>query len=125
MKRMDYTISNKCVEDTRVENAVTPELRELHEMVTQVKCDKEVGLAYMKAYEIEQRLLRQGSVLGEEKKLLNQIIGKVKKGKSIPEIAEALDEDEVLITKRVEIVNRYAPDYDLEAILDEVMNAKR
>ena len=94
-------------------------------MVTQVKCDKEVGLAYMKAYEIEQRLLRQGSVLGEEKKLLNQIIGKVKKGKSIPEIAEALDEDEVLITKRVEIINRYAPDYDLEAILDEVMNAKR
>ncbi|MDD7148843.1 MAG: hypothetical protein SOY45_07930 [Lachnospiraceae bacterium] len=113
------------MEDTRAENAVTPELRELHEMVTQVKCDKEVGLAYMKAYEIEQRLLRQGSVLGEEKKLLNQIIGKVKKGKSIPEIAEALDEDEVLITKRVEIVNRYAPDYDLEAILDEVMNAKR
>ena len=113
------------MEDTCAENAVTPELRELHEMVTQVKCDKEVGLAYMKAYEIEQRLLRQGSVLGEEKKLLNQIIGKVKKGKSIPEIAEALDEDEVLITKRVEIVNRYAPDYDLEAILDEVMNAKR
>ena len=104
---------------------MTSDLRELHEMVTQVKCDKEEGLAYMKAYEIEQRLLRQGSVLGEEKKLLNQIIGKVKKGKSIPEIAEALDEDEVLITKRVEIVNRYAPDYDLEAILDEVMNAKR
>ena len=48
------------MEDTRAENAVTPELRELHEMVTQVKCDKEVGLAYMKAYELEQRLLRQG-----------------------------------------------------------------
>ena len=63
---MDYTISNKCVEDTRAENAVTPELRELHEMVTQVKCDKEVGLAYMKSYELEQRLLRQGREEGRE-----------------------------------------------------------
>ena len=52
------------MEDTRAENAVTPELRELHEMVTQVKCDKEVGLAYMKAYELEQRLLRQGRAEG-------------------------------------------------------------
>ena len=48
------------MEDTRAGNAVTPELQELHEMVTQVKCDKEAGLAYMKAYEIEQRLLKQG-----------------------------------------------------------------
>ena len=54
------------MEDTRAENAVTPELRELHEMVTQVKCDKEVGLAYMKAYEIEQRLLRQGREEGRK-----------------------------------------------------------
>ena len=52
------------MEDTCAENAVTPELRELDEMVTQVKCDKEVGLAYMKAYELEQRLLRQGRAEG-------------------------------------------------------------
>ena len=118
------------MEDTRAENAVTPELRELHEMVTQVKCDKEVGLAYMKAYELEQRLLRQGREegreeglgIGAERKLLSLIIGKVKKGKSIPEIAEALDEDEESISRRVEIVSRYAPEYDLEAILNEVMN---
>ena len=118
------------MEDTRAENAVTPELRELHEMVTQVKCDKEVGLAYMKAYELEQRLLRQGREegreeglgIGEERKLLSLIIGKVKKGKSIPEIAEALDENEESISRRVEIVSRYAPEYDLEAILNEVMN---
>ena len=104
---------------------MTPELRELHEMVTQVKCDKEVGLVYMKAYELEQKLLRQGSVIGEEKKLLNQIIGKVRKGKSVPEIAEALDEDEESISRRVEIISRYAPEYDLEAILDEVLDGKK
>ncbi|MGN1171273.1 MAG: hypothetical protein ACI4SZ_06420, partial [Lachnospiraceae bacterium] len=89
------------------------------------KCDKEVGLAYMKAYEIEQRLLGQGSMHGEEKTLLSQIIAKVKKGKSVPEIAEALERDEASISRRVGIVSRYAPEYDLETILDEVMNEKK
>ena len=117
------------MEDTRAENAVTPELRELHEMVTQVKCDKEVGLVYMKAYEIEQRLLRQGReegrVEGKEETLFQKIITKVKKGNDVPEIAEALDEDEKSISRRVEIVRRYAPEYDLEAILDEALNGKK
>ena len=108
---------------------MTPELRELHEMVTQVKCDKEVGLVYMKAYEIEQRLLRQGReegrVEGKEETLFQKIITKVKKGNDVPEIAEALDEDEKSISRRVEIVSRYAPEYDLEAILDEVLDGKK
>ena len=112
-------------QNSSAENAVTPELRELHEMVTRVKCDKEVGLAYMKAYEIEQRLLRQGSMRGEEKNLLQKIITKVKKGENVPEIARELEEDEKSIRRRVEIVNRHAPAYDLEAILDEVMCAKK
>ncbi|MDY4069036.1 MAG: hypothetical protein SOY45_04040, partial [Lachnospiraceae bacterium] len=63
----------------------------------------------------------EGLGIGEERKLLNQIIGKLKKGKSILEIAEALDEDEESISRRVEIVGRHAPEYDLEAILDEVI----
>ena len=112
------------MEDTRVENAVTPELRELHEMVTQVKCDKEVGLAYMKAYELEQRLLRQGREEGKEEALLQKIITKVRKGKTVQEIAEALEEDETTIGKWIEIVNRYAPQYDQQAIMSEVMNEK-
>ena len=144
LNRMVYTISNKCeevpempyddgaktlflytkgtegnppealkqllhyMEDTCAENAVTPELRELHEMVTQVKCDKEVGLTR-----------------GEEKALLNLIIEKVKKEKSVPEIAEALERDEASVARCVEIVSRYAPEYDLETILDEVLYGKK
>ncbi|MCM1538925.1 MAG: hypothetical protein NC254_11075, partial [bacterium] len=41
-------------------NAKTERLQELHEMVTAVKHDGEVGLAYMKSYEIEQRRWKQG-----------------------------------------------------------------
>ena len=49
----------------------------------------------------------------------------MKKGKRVPEIAEALEEDEESISRRVEIVRRYAPEYDLEAILDEVLYGKK
>lgn len=77
-------------------------------MVTRVKCDKEVGLTR-----------------GEEKALLNLIIEKVKKEKSVPEIAEALERDEASVARCVEIVSRYAPEYDLETILDEVLYGKK
>ena len=124
------------MEHSSAENADTQDLRELHEMVTEVKCDRKVGLTYMKAYEFEQRLLRQGEKMGlergekiglekgEEKKLLSQVITKVKKGMDVPEIADALEEDEETISRLVQIVNRHAPEYDPEKILEEVLKEK-
>lgn len=116
------------MEHSSAENADTQDLRELHEMVTEVKCDRKVGLTYMKAYELEQRLLRQGEKIGlergEEKKLLGQVIAKVNKGMGVPEIADALEEDEQTIDRLVQIVNRYAPEYDPEKILEEVLKEK-
>lgn len=113
-------------------------------MVTEVKCDRKVGLTYMKAYEFEQRLLRQGEKIGlergeriglecgekiglergEEKKLLSLVIAKVNKGMGVPEIADALEEDEQTISRLVQIVNRYAPEYDPEKILEEALKEK-
>ena len=105
-------------------------------MVTEVKCDRKVGLTYMKAYELEQRLLRQGEKIGlergekiglergEEKKLLSLVIAKVKKGMGVPEIADALEEDEQIISRLVQIVNRHAPEYDPEKILEEALKEK-
>ena len=124
------------MEHSSAENADTQDLRELHEMVTEVKCDRKVGLTYMKAYELEQRLLRQGEKIGlergekiglergEEKKLLSLVIAKVKKGMVVPEIADALEEDEQTISRLVQIVNRYAPEYDPEKILEEALKEK-
>lgn len=42
------------------ENAKTESLRKLHEMVTAVKRDGKVGLAYMKSFEMEQRIREEG-----------------------------------------------------------------
>lgn len=48
------------MEHTTKENAGTEELRKLHEMVTAVKTDGEVGFAYMKFFELEERTLEKG-----------------------------------------------------------------
>ena len=56
---------------------------------------------------------------------VNLIIEKVKKEKSVPEIAEALERDEASVARCVEIVSWYAPEYDLETILDEVLYGKK
>lgn len=48
------------MEHSVAENAVTQELEELHRMVTEIRQDGEAGLAYMKSFEIEQRIRREG-----------------------------------------------------------------
>lgn len=49
------------MENTRGENAVSSELQYIHHMVDKIKQDEEVSLNYMKVYEREQMLLRQGA----------------------------------------------------------------
>ena len=54
------------MEQTSEENAANDELREIHRMVDIVKKDEEVSKEYMKVYEKEQMLLRQGREEGRE-----------------------------------------------------------
>ncbi len=44
------------MEHSTAENVKSSKLAKLHQMVTEVKSDREVGLAYMKSYEIERML---------------------------------------------------------------------
>ena len=48
------------MEHSTAENVRSAGLARLHEMVTEVKADREVGLAYMKAVEIEKRIRLEG-----------------------------------------------------------------
>ena len=52
------------MEHSSIENAETEVLQKLHEMVTAVKKDGKVGLAYMKSFEIEARLRKEGLAEG-------------------------------------------------------------
>ena len=54
------------MEHSSIENASTESLRKLHRMVTAVKRDGEVGLAYMKSFEREERIRKQGEAEGRK-----------------------------------------------------------
>ena len=57
------------MEDPSDENAQTEGLKSLHKMVTEVKRDREVGLAYMKSFEREQKIRKQGWAEGRAETL--------------------------------------------------------
>ena len=53
-------------EHTTEENAITDNLRSIHQMVKLVKQDEEVSLQYMKIFEREEMLIQQGIEQGIE-----------------------------------------------------------
>ena len=94
------------MEHSSIENASTESLKKLHQMVTAVKRDGEVGLAYMKSFEREERIRKQGEEEGRKegkKEGLEEgeIVGKTKEviklgrrfGKSEKEIILLLQEE--------------------------------
>ena len=62
------------MEHTSKENAKTENLQRLHEMVTAVKRDGKVGLAYMKSYEIEKLRWREGLAEGKTAGLAEAVL---------------------------------------------------
>ena len=62
---------------------------------------------------------RDGVHRGKGKKVIQLTIKKVKKGQDNKTIAEALETDEAYIQSIVDIIEKYSPDYDEEAIYKE------
>lgn len=72
--------------------------------------------------------LQESLEYGEERKLVSQICIKLKKNKSVAEIADALEEQEDKVRQVCETAACFAPDYDVDAICAALaaagMNAK-
>lgn len=115
------------MEDSTAGNAKTAGLARLHEMVTKVKADRKVGLAYMKAAEIEKRIKAEGMAEGRAEgraegkaiKLISQVRKKVQKNKTVEEIAEMLEEDPAVIAPIYELLCDHA-EWDDERIGSEL-----
>ena len=58
---------------------------------------------------------------GDTGRLVNQICKKLKKGMSVSQIAEAVEEDEARVQTIVDIAKKYAPEYDVEKIVKELL----
>ena len=62
----------------------------------------------------------EGRAEGEDRKLIKQICCKLRKGKSISQIADELEEDEVRIKAICDAAEKYAPDYDENKVIPAV-----
>jgi hypothetical protein len=107
------------MEHTEDSYARTPKLRNILNMVDTVKRDSEVSVEYMKIFEREEMLVEMGRHDGEEYKLVRQVCRKLIKGKSIPEIAEDLEEDEKVIRDICLDAEEFAPEYDADKIMEK------
>ena len=59
------------MEHTTEENAITDNLRSIHQMVNLIKQDEEVSLQYMKIFEREEMLIQQGIEQGRKEEKAN------------------------------------------------------
>ena len=91
------------MENSVAKNACTKELQELHKMVVAVKQDGEAGLAYMKSFEIEEKIRQEGI---EEGRLEGEVNGTIRTcrrlGQTDEQIIALLQEDSNLTRQQAE-----------------------
>ncbi len=63
----------------------------------------------------------EGRAEGETSRLVSLICKKLKKGMSVAQIADAVEEDEARVQTITDVAQKYAPDYDVEKIVQELL----
>lgn len=111
----------KFFEKTREENVVNEDLREIENMVNHVKKDRKAGIDYMKYYEEQAMIRREGVREGKLALLISIVIKKVRKLESVEQITNEIEENPELIQKIYEIAQKYAPDYNEAEICREIL----
>ena len=89
----------KFFEKTREENVVNEDLREIENMVNHVKRDRKAGVDYMKYYEEQAMIRREGVREGKLALLISIVIKKVRKLESVEQITNEIEENPKLIQK--------------------------
>jgi hypothetical protein len=72
----------------------------------------------------ERKGRKEGEKIGDEKRLIGMICKKLRKGKDISTIADEVEEEVDVITPIVEAAKKYAPDYDVDVIYEELQKEK-
>ena len=100
-------------------------VRRMHDRVCKVKVNEEIGVKYMQAWEEKYYEREEGREEGREKgrikTLVSQVCRKLAKGMEAAAIADMLEEEEDVIQDICNIAKRYAPEYDIESITEELL----
>ncbi len=110
----------KYIETTTEENVTNQDIESVNKMVNRLKQKREVGINYMKSWECEEMIRNEGREEGAERKLISMVCRKLAKNKTIAEIADELEETEETVLRICDAAKRYAPDYDVESIYEQI-----
>lgn len=94
-------------------------IRKLDEVVQEVRQSEEWEAVRMNILEIG---IMQGIEQGADKKVIDMVCKKLKKGKTVSCIAEEIEEPLQEIEVICEVAKRYAPNYDIDKIYEEYHN---
>ena len=112
------------MQESKAENATKQDLKYIHNLMTEVKEDEEVGVSYMKSWEREEYIRREGrkegTIEGRQSLLVSLVCRKMQKNYSVPDIADMLEEEEIVIQRIYDAALKHAPEYDIEKILEEL-----
>lgn len=120
------------MEHSRYENAVNDDLRRIHEMVETVKRDPETSIAYLRLQEKLSRSRKEGKKEGREEgrkegdlqRLVTLVCKKMKKNKTLEEIAGDLEEEIKTIEPICRAAEKFAPEYDPDLVFEELRKSE-
>ena len=111
--------------DQRAAASNSDRIKRIHDRVRKVKLNEEAGVRYMQAWEEKyydrEEALEQGIERGYITTLTKQICRKIEKNCSVSEIADMLEEEESVIQPIYDVAKQFAPDYDLDSILEVLL----
>ena len=130
--------------DVVAEKSTSNRIQKIHSRVRRVKDSEKVGVKLMQAWEegyydrLEAREAGlaegreaglaegrvEGRVEGELRAILRMTCKKLRKGLSVQEIVEDLEEDEALIAAICKAAESYAPEYDEQKVWEEYNKVK-
>lgn len=104
------------MEHTDCNNAVNNDLREIHRMIETVKRDPEMTIRYLRLMEE----LDRSRAEGKKYTIVSQICKKMKKNKTIEEIAEDLEEEISVVEPIYTTAKSFAPEYDPDLVFERL-----
>ncbi len=90
--------------DSSDDNATTEDLAAVRAMMNEIKHNHRIGVKYMHTWEREQHIRQEGIEQGIEANVVKLITVKLSKGKSIPDIAQEIEENESRVR---ELINKH------------------
>lgn len=106
--------------DEKVKRTKSSRIKLIHKKVERIRTSEKVGMKYMQRWEEVEYARDDGREEGFIKRLIQMVCKKIRKGKTIAEIADDLEEDLEQVEKIYNAAQEFAPDYDLNKIYDKI-----